>query len=54
MVGVRKDWIDSDNVKTIAVEEGLLKTELVSKDGIINIWSVYNAEKIENFMKVWE
>lgn len=36
------------------IEEGLIKTEVVTEEGRWNIWSVYNSGKMEKYWKLWE
>ena len=54
LIGVKKDWVDKNKIKSIEVEEGLIKTELVIGEEKINIWSVYNSGDIEKYWSIWD
>ncbi|XP_058810337.1 uncharacterized protein LOC131675385 [Phymastichus coffea] len=54
VIGVRKDLIGSGHTRTIEIEEGLVKTEIISAEESFTFWSVYNSKNTEKIMEKLE
>lgn len=52
LIGVRKIWIQEKDTEMIKMEKNLTKTVLKIEEGTLNIWSVYNADQIEEYWRL--
>lgn len=54
LIGVKKYWMNEEDIEIERVEENLILTKLQTKEGKLNIWSVYNAGQMEKYWEIWE
>lgn len=54
LLEARKEWVEKEGMVISIIDEGLVKTELATKEGKWTIWTVYNGGKIEDYWKLWE
>lgn len=47
IISVKKEWVGKEQIKVSVLEEGLIRTELKTKEGCINIWFVYNSGNVD-------
>ena len=54
IIGIKENWETEQDIETVEIEDGLIKTKIVTGKEKTIIWSVYNSGNIEKCIEQWD